>query len=334
MTRLILAALALLLATTATGELSLTAKNSGYYRLNVDGVEVSKHTAEREAIESGTNIAKACPDCLVSYVHTYLVDLEWTPDVVIEPPPIDPPIEPPPEQDPVAMYAYTLTAEGELENPLPLEGATLERRPTFLAMTGGWKSATYYCCKSASEPHRSGVSDNEWPLVLQVDTSTLHDAPGERRELYVDLTRVDDTVRSNNFAYFYIEAAPEPPPIDPPIDPPVVDPDGVTMHWTIPDEREDGTPLAVTEVSHYVIAYWKDMGDVKYVDVEPGSISNFDIDLPNGAWTFQIKAVDNTPDIACSDPLPEDYEPYSCGGPLESQWSGQVTANLAEALPE
>jgi hypothetical protein len=308
--------------------------------VDANDVVVSNHTRQDKAMVACQNQALAHPG-ETYYIQAGRYRVKWK-DSPIDPPPIDPPpidpppIDPPPEQDPVAMYSYSLTPSGELLAPMTLEGTTLERKPVFMAMSGGWAGATYYCCKSTIEAHKPGVSDNAWPIVLYADMSAYADTDSQR-ELYVDLFREDGTTRQNNFANFYIEAAPEPPPIDPPIDPPVVYPDGVTMHWTIPDEREDGTPLAVTELSHYVIAYWKDMGDVKYVDVDPGSISNFDIDLPNGDWTFQIKAVDNTPDVACPDfgeppVIPEDHEPYSCGGPLESQWSGQVTVNIAEAL--
>jgi hypothetical protein len=50
-----------------------TAIGSGYYHVLVDGVAVSKHTAEREAIEN-SNVAKlANPAADVRYRHDYEV---------------------------------------------------------------------------------------------------------------------------------------------------------------------------------------------------------------------------------------------------------------------
>lgn len=52
-----------------------TARGGGYFDLFVNGVEVSRHTAEREAIERGSEYLAADPAAPVWYAHDYVVDL-------------------------------------------------------------------------------------------------------------------------------------------------------------------------------------------------------------------------------------------------------------------
>jgi hypothetical protein len=55
-----------------------TAIGSGYYHVLVDGVAVSKHTAEREAIEN-SNVSKlAKPASDVRVRHDYEVEVEFS----------------------------------------------------------------------------------------------------------------------------------------------------------------------------------------------------------------------------------------------------------------
>lgn len=49
---------------------NLTATGGGYYRVLVGGVEVSRHTAEREAVERAVNEKRAQPAAEVSYDHS------------------------------------------------------------------------------------------------------------------------------------------------------------------------------------------------------------------------------------------------------------------------
>ena len=56
--------------------IKLTAKNQGYYILTKDGIKVSQHTAEREAIESGAEIKRNNPVSVVEYKHDYIVSIE------------------------------------------------------------------------------------------------------------------------------------------------------------------------------------------------------------------------------------------------------------------
>ena len=57
---------------------SLTAKNQGYYIVNVDGAKVSQHTQEREAIEAAVNQKLAQPSSIVEYTHAYTVSVAIT----------------------------------------------------------------------------------------------------------------------------------------------------------------------------------------------------------------------------------------------------------------
>lgn len=72
--------------------IELTAQGSGYFRVLVDGAEVSKHIAEREAAESAVAQKLGRPDATVVYVHDYTVVASMAPAVPVEPVP-----EPTPE---------------------------------------------------------------------------------------------------------------------------------------------------------------------------------------------------------------------------------------------
>lgn len=67
--------------------MKFTAVGSGYYRVFKDGVEVSKHTSEREAIEKALIVESAEPQANVTYVHDYEVKVEAEGQVTPPPPP-------------------------------------------------------------------------------------------------------------------------------------------------------------------------------------------------------------------------------------------------------
>jgi hypothetical protein len=90
--------------------ITLTATGSGYYIVSVNGVDVSRHTAEREANEAVFNIAEANPSASVRYWHDYSVTVLYTapaatpapaPDPVPEPAPVPPPVPPVVEPAPI-----------------------------------------------------------------------------------------------------------------------------------------------------------------------------------------------------------------------------------------
>lgn len=58
--------------------IEFTAKQSGYFRVFVNGVEVSRHTTEREALESATAQEAGDPLREVEVRHDYSVKVEDT----------------------------------------------------------------------------------------------------------------------------------------------------------------------------------------------------------------------------------------------------------------
>ena len=58
--------------------ISLTAKSQGYFKLMKNGVLVSRHLQEREAIDAGADMKIADPAALIEYTHDYsvVIDLE------------------------------------------------------------------------------------------------------------------------------------------------------------------------------------------------------------------------------------------------------------------
>lgn len=63
----------------------LTAENSGYYYVYVDGVEISKHVAEREAIESAQKQKEITPEKDVWLEHDYKVRVDKEDSGVVQP---------------------------------------------------------------------------------------------------------------------------------------------------------------------------------------------------------------------------------------------------------
>lgn len=61
-----------------------TAQQSGYFQVMLNGVVLSRHTAEREAIENANDAKLANPDADVRYSHDYevVVGLTEQPQVV------------------------------------------------------------------------------------------------------------------------------------------------------------------------------------------------------------------------------------------------------------
>lgn len=70
-----------------TDPIDLTATGGGYFRVFVDGVQVSQHTAEREAAERATELAIQNPLSTVTYDHDYSVRVD-------APLPVDEPLPP------------------------------------------------------------------------------------------------------------------------------------------------------------------------------------------------------------------------------------------------
>ncbi len=112
----------------------------------------------------------------------------------------------PPE--PVAMYSYAVDDAGWLIDPLPLEGAQLQRRAAYFTFTGDYDHANFWCCKVADgeEAHGEKVEDIAAPFVLRVDLGALPDDAGLTRELYADLF-TSATDFSGHTAYWTLESS-------------------------------------------------------------------------------------------------------------------------------
>jgi len=98
--------------------IELTAVGQGYYRVFVDGIERSKHIAEREASESAGKLKRANPASSVYYNHDYHVRVDLVNAPVVVPPEPEPTPEPEPpvivDPDPVVPPTPTgrITAAG------------------------------------------------------------------------------------------------------------------------------------------------------------------------------------------------------------------------------
>ena len=111
---------------------------------------------------------------------------------------------PPPE--PVAMYSYAIDENGFLIDPIPLEGARLERKTVYFTFTGEYQRVNFWCCKvpDGDEDHGDKVEDWVTPFVLRVDLGALPDDAGLPRELYADLF-TSTTDYSGHMAYWTLE---------------------------------------------------------------------------------------------------------------------------------
>ena len=79
--------------------IDLRAIGSGYFRVLVDGTEVSKHLQEREAAQEAETHKRAAPDSVVEYVHDYRVVAELVGDAPLPDP--EPTPDPTPDPEPV-----------------------------------------------------------------------------------------------------------------------------------------------------------------------------------------------------------------------------------------
>ena len=65
------------------------------------------------------------------------------------------------------------------------------------------------------------------------------------------------------------------------------------LSWTVPDEREDGVPLLISEISSYRIYYGATAGDYQnQVDIDSGSNSAEISAIPSGTYFAVVTAVD------------------------------------------
>jgi hypothetical protein len=104
------------------------------------------------------------------------------------------------------MYSYAVDSDDLLIDPLPLEGAQLERKSTYFTFTGDYERVSFWCCKvpDGKEAHGEKVDDEVAPFVLRVDLGALPDDAGLTRELYADLF-TSATDYSGHAAYWTLE---------------------------------------------------------------------------------------------------------------------------------
>ena len=86
-----------------------------------------------------------------------------------------------------------------------------------------------------------------------------------------------------------------------------------TITWTNPTEREDGTPLALTEIGGYRIYWGSASGDLQQTIVVNGQRTAHTVDFPPGKSYFQMTVVDTagreslpTPELVAEVPI---YDP-------------------------
>ena len=275
-----------------------------------DGALVSNHTRQDKAIVACQKAAMANPG-ITHYIEagryrvlygSLPVDPPIDPvsptDPIVEPPiepPVEPPIEPPldgpPDKQPIAVYAYTLDADGELIDPKPLDGAHLARTTVYMAFDGVAPTKTkYWCCKSGVEGHTQLGSDDTLPQVHQVDLSLLMETTSSH-ELYADMFWPDGTKTWNNIGNFTVVATLT-PPVEPPIDTPTDPSTVLELTWSIPTEREDGSVLPLLQLWGYIIVARHNGGEAVFYEVEGGGVTSYVFDaLPPGEWAFAIKAM-------------------------------------------
>lgn len=66
----------------------------------------------------------------------------------------------------------------------------------------------------------------------------------------------------------------------------------ITLTWETPVEREDGSPLPFSEISHYVITQQRNTGPVTSIAVARSNIFVLR-HMPAGTYTFAIATVDS-----------------------------------------
>lgn len=153
--------------------IKLTATGSGYYRVYLDGVEVSQHTTPHKAAESAVNVKMENPGSRVSYDHDYNVVVEVTNEPVedVEPPPVEPPVEEPTEEEEMPTGENTGESTGEGGGQVPfllpptnfsLSGQTQNRMTATwtLPLRGG---ATQILVKNNADD--STLATATWPAT-------------------------------------------------------------------------------------------------------------------------------------------------------------------------
>lgn len=283
-------ALVLLIPLAALADCQISTSNEGSLRFYLE--------IEGEAIpnESGNPLYFVNPINAATWATQIAIDTGQTVEVVrraqstritavcdIQPPVA---VEPP-----WAIYATEIDATGNLVNAQPLDGATLARVPTWFGIDGDYAGAMLYCCKSDIEAHRPVIAIDARPLVAPIDIAGVAETPGQR-ELYADFITATGQVLQNHTVSFTVEP---PAPVEPPVEPPIAtEPKTVVLTWTIPNQRENGDDLPVSELCCYLVEYGTSQaGPLSQLTINPGSATTATItDLTPEVWHFRVYAED------------------------------------------
>jgi len=183
---------ALTFAPQSPPEVSYTAEGGGYYGVYVDSVRVSRHIAEREALERAANEAFAC-DCAVYVDHDYRVRVNVSgavtpPDTTTTPP------DPPPvfgSNEPSGLTAYTdrqfnAVSEGGWWTSQDGGSFTVANgigRMTYPAgFRGGWPPSRTGCAGSCGLAPSSELYVSLW---FQVSANWQRHPVGVNKILYI-----------------------------------------------------------------------------------------------------------------------------------------------------
>lgn len=283
-----------------------------YYRLSIDGeLQGENYAARHTATEAALNAWLRCSSCIV-LIHQPQIRIEGShtnvcpetqepecPDTTI---PVDPeqPIEPatpgtdpvgsgdpvePPEEPvepvedepvPVAVYSYALDENGDLISPIPLDGAQLLAQEIHIKWIGGeFTTARNWCCKNTD--HEAGPVIDGQQFTLNLADLPVRETPFE---LYADVFTSRTDYIPNNFARYTVTH-------------PVIEPLDLTLEWSIPTERENGTALTPAELAGYNIEY-RNCGSSVWVYswAEGGSTVTYDMSLTAGCYDFRVSAAD------------------------------------------
>ena len=133
-------------------------------------------------------------------------------DVVAPTPKPKPAPAPTPAPASTAVYSYQLDGNGNLVNPLPLDGASLKRKVTYFSYTGNYAQVNFWCCKvvGSSESHLPRYDDVSAPFIYKIDLARLPKDFGRKRELYADIYHTNGHFENNNFSHWTLEPLPEP----------------------------------------------------------------------------------------------------------------------------
>ena len=297
-------------------EVSIT--QNGKFLLQIDGeIQEEKYTRHNDAVDAAIEIGLQCGECDVRVVSPTMsvTAKEITPP--IEPPPIDPPIIDPPPVDPpptdaLAAYYSLELYNGELVNPKLLGDAVLPPQDVYIEWRGNDISRVNgYCCKPTGGQHHENDIKKTGNTTFTLKLAR-HAGETKKLELYSDVWAGGEPFRPI-YTFFNVDHTIDPPPIG----------DDITFDWDMPKQRTDDTELKRDEIGGYVVSVSSMESNSKTVLFNTTE-TEFVLDtgiLHPADWAVRVAAFDTTPSRECPE---KDIVPYSCGGPLRSDFSNFI----------